>query len=156
MMLHVTSKALTPVYMQFRIVVIFYCHYSHTPLQQHKWWTQKEQVCLLAAVLIDLRLMHNDFIWLYSTRFRCNRNVISLLSLSSCRFWMRVKNRDGWQRSCVFLRNADAFFPSIVHLRIMLHSLCYQNYRKYELSSRKLDVNGLSSRIYRVWAGHKL
>ncbi len=31
---------------------------------------------LLAAILIDLRLMHNDFVWLYSTLFRRHRNVM--------------------------------------------------------------------------------
>ncbi len=34
------------------------------PIAQHNLWIQKEQVCLLAAVLIYLRLMHNDFVWL--------------------------------------------------------------------------------------------
>ncbi len=31
---------------------------------------------LLAAILIDLRLMHNDFVWRYSTLFRRHRNVM--------------------------------------------------------------------------------
>ncbi len=51
--LHVTSKTLTPVYMQFPIACkknkiiyfFFYCHYSHN-IAQHKLWTQKEHVCV--------------------------------------------------------------------------------------------------------------
>ncbi len=39
---------------------------------------------------------------------------------------------------------------------------CYWNYGKYDFPNRKLDVNGLSNRIYYweiefpSWAGHKL
>ncbi len=43
---------------------------------QHNLWIQKEQVCLLAAVFIYLRVMHNDFVWLYSTLFQRHRNVM--------------------------------------------------------------------------------
>ncbi len=31
---------------------------------------------LLATILIYLRLMHNDFVWRYSTLFRRHRNVM--------------------------------------------------------------------------------
>ncbi len=88
-----------------RIVVIFYCHYSHTP-RQHKWWTQKEQVCLLAAVLISLRLMHNDFVWLYSTLFRHHRNVMEFVCLYAAVAFSPFLDEGKEQRlvaaSCVF------------------------------------------------------
>ncbi len=48
--LHVKSKALTPVYMQFTLFLLFAknCGYFLLPLftyptAQHKWWIQKEQ-----------------------------------------------------------------------------------------------------------------
>ncbi len=78
-------------------------------IAQHKWWTQKEQVCLLTAVLIYLRLMHNDFVWLHCTLLRHHRNVMEfvtyMLSSRSHRFWMRVESRDWWQR--------DVFSPDM-------------------------------------------
>ncbi len=51
----------------FKIYIYFLLPLFTYLIAQHKWWTQKEQVCLLAPVLIDLRLMHNDFVWLYCT-----------------------------------------------------------------------------------------
>ncbi len=38
-------------------------------------------MCLLAAVLIYLRLMHNDFEWLYCMFFRRHRNVMEFVCL---------------------------------------------------------------------------
>ncbi len=86
---------------------------------------------LLAAVFIYLmlRLMHNDFVWLYSTLFRRHRNVmaIRLPTLPSCstrRFWMRVRNRDWWKLA-VFSPECDAFFPAIVSNLRIITGACY-------------------------------
>ncbi len=49
-----------------RVVVNFSTAIIHIP---HYTATQKEQVCLQAAVLIYLHLMRNDFVWQYSTLF---------------------------------------------------------------------------------------
>ncbi len=79
---------------------------------------------LLAAVLLYLRLMQNNFVWLYSTLFRCHRNVMAirlptLPSRSTHCFCMRVRNRDWWQR-VVFSPEMRCFLPSIVSdLRII-------------------------------------
>ncbi len=57
-----------------RIEVICFTAIIHIQI-----WTKKEQ--LLAVVLIDLHLMHNDFVWLYSTLFRPHRNVMGFVCL---------------------------------------------------------------------------
>ncbi len=41
---------------------------------------------LLAAVLIYLRPMHSDFVWLYSTLFRHHRNVMEFVCLFTSGF----------------------------------------------------------------------
>ncbi len=71
-------------YYSLRIVVNFLLPLFTYRTAQHKLWIQKEQVCLLAAVLIYLRLMHNDFVWLYSTLFRRHRNVMEFVCLYAC------------------------------------------------------------------------
>ncbi len=129
--LHVKSKALTPVYMQFPLFLLFAknCGYFLLPFIHIPHWTaqmmdSERAGVLLAAVLIYLRLMHNDFVWLYSTLFRRHRNVMAIrlptLPLGSTRrFWMRVRNRDWW-KLVVFSPECDAFFPTIVsNLRII-------------------------------------
>ncbi len=55
-----------------RIVVHFFIAIIHIPHCTTQLWIQKEQLCLLAAVY----LMHNDFVWLYSTLFQRHRNVM--------------------------------------------------------------------------------
>ncbi len=70
---------------------------------------------LLAAVLIYLRLLQNTFEWLYSMLFWRHRNVMAinlptLPSRSTRRFWMRVRNRDWWQR-VVFSPEMQCFLP---------------------------------------------
>ncbi len=59
-------------YYSLRIVVHFFIAIIHIPHCTAQLWIQKEQVCLLAAVY----LMHNHFVWLYSTLFQRHRNVM--------------------------------------------------------------------------------
>ncbi len=97
-------------------------HYSHTSLHSTNWWTQKEQVCFLVAVLIYLRLMHNDFVWLYCTLFRRHRNVMwwdlfaYILPSSSCCFWM---TETGGSELC-FPQKCDAFLPPLFLMCVLL------------------------------------
>ncbi len=94
-----------------RVVVNFSTAIIHIP---HCTATQKEQVCLQAAVLIYLHLMRNDFVWQYSTLFGAIEMWWNLfaytLPLRSRRFWMRVRNRDWWQR-VVFSPGMRCFLP---------------------------------------------
>ncbi len=82
-------------------------------IAKHKWWTQKEQVCFLVAVLIYLRLMHTDFVWLYCTLFRRYRNVMGFVCLYSAVEFLLLLDEGMEQRlvaaSCVFPRNAMLF-----------------------------------------------
>ncbi len=78
---------------------------------QHKWWTQKEQVCLLAAVLtFFFRLMHNDFEWLYCTLLLRHRNVMEFVCLYAAVAFSTFLDEGKEQRlvaaSCVIPRNA--------------------------------------------------
>ncbi len=71
---------------------------------------------LLAAVLIDLRLMHNDFVWLYSTLFRRHRHVMEFVCLyAAVTFYSPFLDEGKEQRlvaaSCVFPRNAMLSSP---------------------------------------------
>ncbi len=78
-------------------------------IAQHKWWAKKEQVCLLATVIIYLRLMHNDFVWLYCTLFRRHRNVMEFVCLYAAISFSPFLDEGKEQRlvaaSCVFPRN---------------------------------------------------
>ncbi len=111
-------------YYSLRIVVIFLLPFIHISHWTAQMMDSERAGVLLAAVLIYLRLMHNDFVWLYSTLFRRHRNVMAIrlptLPLGSTRrFWMRVRNRDWW-KLVVFSPECDAFFPTIVsNLRII-------------------------------------
>ncbi len=116
-----------------RIVVIFLLPLFTYPTSQHKWWTQKEQVCLLAAVLIYLRLMHNDFVWLYSTLFRHHRNVMEFVCLYAAVAFSPFLDEGKEQRlvaaSCVFPRNAMLSSPpsflNCVLLQVRVPSFMY-------------------------------
>ncbi len=80
---------------------------------------------LLAAVLIYLR--HSDFVWLYSMLFRHRCDGIRLPTLPSCstrRLWMRIRNRDWWQR-VVISPECDAFFPAIVSNLCIITGACH-------------------------------
>ncbi len=93
-------------------------------IAQHKWWTQKEQVCLLAAVLIYLRLMHNDCIWLYCTLFRHHRNVMEFVRLYAAVAFSPFLDEGKEQRlaaaSCVFSRNATLSSPPSFLICVLL------------------------------------
>ncbi len=85
------------------MVIYFLLPLFTYPIAQHKLWTQREQVCLLVAVLIYLRLIHADFVWLYSTFFRFHRHVMEFVCLYAAvafsPFLDEVKEqRDWWQR----------------------------------------------------------
>ncbi len=103
-------------YYSLRIVVVFFTAIIHIPHCTAQMMDSERAGVLLAAVLIYFRLMQNTFVWLlYSMPFRRHRNVmvISLLTLPSCsthRFWMRVRNRDWWQR-VVFSPEMGCFLP---------------------------------------------
>ncbi len=83
---------------------------------------------LLAAILIDLRLMHNDFVWLYSTLFRRHRNVMEFVCLyAALTFYSPFLDEGKEQRlvaaSCVFPRNAmlsspPSFLISVLQVRV--------------------------------------
>ncbi len=103
-------------YYSLRIVVVFFTAIIHIPHCTAQMMDSERAGVLLAAVLIYFRLMQNTFVWLlYSMPFRRHRNVmvIRLLTLPSCsthRFWMRVRNRDWWQR-VVFSPEMGCFLP---------------------------------------------
>ncbi len=112
----------------FYMQIVFFFHFL-LPLftyliTQHKWWTQKEHVCLLAAVLIYLRLMHNDFVWLYCTLFRCHRNVMEFVCLYAADVFLPFLDEGMEQRlvaaSCVFPRNAMLSTPPLFLISVLL------------------------------------
>ncbi len=87
-------------------------------------WTQKEQVCLLAAVLIYLHLMHNDFVWLYCTFFRRRRNVMEFVCIYAAIVFSPFLDEGKKQRlvaaSCVFLKNAMLSSPPSFLICVLL------------------------------------
>ncbi len=83
---------------------------------------------LLAAVLIYLHLMLNTFVWLYFMLFRRHindGNWLALLSCSTRGFWMRVRNRDWWQR-VVFSPEMWCFLPTIISNYYSNYSILFQ------------------------------
>ncbi len=75
---------------------------------------------LLAVVLIYLRLMHNDFVWLYSTHFRHHKNVMEFVCLyPAVAFYSPFLDEGKEQRlmaaSCVFPR-MQCFYDAIMSL----------------------------------------
>ncbi len=125
--LHVKSKALTPVYMQFTLFLLLWLfftaiiHIPHCTAQMMD--SERAEWVLLGALLIYLRLMHNDFVWRYSTLFRHHRNVMEYAAYAF--YWPFVdegiRNRDWWQLTLLeFSPECDAFFPAIIsNLRII-------------------------------------
>ncbi len=81
-------------------------------------------MCLLAAVLIYLRLMHNDYIWLYYTLFRRHINVMEFLCLHTVVTFSPFLDESKEQRlvaaSCVFLRNAMLSSPPSFLICVLL------------------------------------
>ncbi len=81
-------------------------------------------MCLLAAVLIYLRLMHYDFVWLYSTLYGRHRNVMEFVCLYTAVAFSLFRDEGKEDRlvaaSCVFPRNAMLSYPPsfISNLRI--------------------------------------
>ncbi len=73
---------------------LFYCHYSHSMMDS-------ERAELLAAVLIDLRLMYYICI-MYNLRTRCRRRVLAISGLG--------KKQRLLAASCVFPR-MQCFLP---------------------------------------------
>ncbi len=104
------AKLVTPVYMQFPLFLLFakncgsffYCHYSHTPLHSTNDRIRKNR-CVTGCCFHLFTSNAKHFCMVAFHTFLRHRNVmaIRLLTLSSCsihRFWMRVWNRDWWQR----------------------------------------------------------
>ncbi len=87
-------------------------------------WTQKEQVCLQATVLIYLRLMHNEFVWLYCTLFWRHRNVMEFVCLYVAITFSPFLDEGKEQRlvaaSCVFPRNAMLSLPPSFLICVLL------------------------------------
>ncbi len=97
-----------------RIVVIFFTAIIHMPHRTAQMIDSEEQVCLLADVLIYLRLMHNDFVCLYFTLVRAP-NVMEFVWLYAAVVYSLFMDEGKEQRlvaaSCVFPRNAMLSSP---------------------------------------------
>ncbi len=78
----------------------------------------------MAMVLIYLRLMHNDFVWLYYMFFRCHRNVMEFVCIDAAVAFSPFLDEGKKQRlvaaSCVFPINAMVSSPPSFLICVLL------------------------------------
>ncbi len=122
--LHVKSKALTPFtcnfhysYYLLRIVVHFFTAIISIPHFTAQMM-DSERAGVFTGCCFNLfrsNLMHNDFVWLYSTLFRRHRNVMEFVCLYTAVAFSSFLDEGKEQRlvaaSCVFPRNAMLSSP---------------------------------------------
>ncbi len=83
--------------------------------------SERACVCILAAILIDLRLMHDDFVLLYCTLFWHHRNVMEFVCLYAAVAFSPFLDEGKEQRqSCVFPRNAMLSSPPSFLICVLL------------------------------------
>ncbi len=74
--------------------------------------------------LFRSNLMHNDFVWLYSTLFRRHRNLFAYTLLSrSHRFLDEGKEQRLVAASCVFPRNAMLSSPPLFLICVLIRGV---------------------------------
>ncbi len=78
-------------------------------------------MCLLAAVLIYLRLMHNDFVWLYCKfRIECDGICLPYAAIAFSPFLDEGKEQRLVAASYVFPRNAMLSSPPSFLICVLL------------------------------------